>query len=91
MSSGSSIAADWPHDASGAPVSGLVIVRATVSQDGRVVRAVVDSSSGYPALDDKALSTVWKWQFHPWYKDGVAVEGVVRVPVRLDPPRPEER
>jgi protein TonB len=41
-------------------------------------------SSGHPALDDSALTTVRdRWRFIPARAGGVAVEGTVQVPIRF--------
>ncbi len=41
---------------------GTVVIIATVT-DGRVVNAEVESSSGYPRLDESALRAVRQWLF----------------------------
>jgi TonB family protein len=82
------LAGAWPHDSTGTPITGDATVIAVVDVDGHVVSATIDKSSGHKALDDKALAAVRNWHFNPIKKDGVAVEGTVKVPVHLDPSEP---
>ncbi|QXQ06979.1 TonB family protein [Sphingosinicellaceae bacterium] len=62
--------------------AGTVVVRVVVGIDGRVVRASIAQSSGFPRLDDAALKrALAKWRFVPALRDGAPVEAEREVPV----------
>ncbi len=60
---------------------GTVMVRITVSQQGRVAGASVEKTSGFPALDDAALKAIRTWRFAAAKRGGTSVESSVVVPV----------
>jgi protein TonB len=49
---------------------GTVVLRVQVRADGTAGAVEVKSSSGYPALDDSAKTTVQTWRFNPATSDG---------------------
>ncbi|MGE0386428.1 MAG: energy transducer TonB [Gammaproteobacteria bacterium] len=50
---------------------GSVVLALLVGADGKVIEAKVDSSSGFPALDDAAVKEASRrWKFIPGTKDG---------------------
>lgn len=55
----------YPGAARSAGIEGVVGVRILVSAEGKVEEARVVRSSGNAALDDSALSAVYKWRFSP--------------------------
>jgi len=61
--------------------SGVVILRVVVGEDGRVDEISVQRSSGFPALDEAALTAVRKWRWSPTIKDGrpTAITGTIGV------------
>lgn len=62
--------------------TGTVVVRVVVGVDGRVVRASIAQSSGFPRLDDAALKrALARWRFVPAMRDGSPVEAEREVPV----------
>jgi periplasmic protein TonB len=62
---------------------GEVWLRVFVGEEGNVIDAWVENSSGYPILDKSALDTVRDWMFHP-AKNGIdTVKGEVRFPIRF--------
>ena len=65
---------------------GEVVCRITVGTDGRVVRAVVEESSGHELLDRVAREAVLAWHFVPGTRGGVPAEMDVlkRLLFRLD-------
>lgn len=53
---------------------GVVEVRLSVSATGAVVDARIETSCGYPLLDDAALEAVRKWRFQPATLAGIPIE-----------------
>lgn len=53
--------------------SGTVVLRVIVGEDGRVDQISVQRSSGFPALDEAALSAVRRWRWSRTIRDGRAV------------------
>lgn len=53
---------------------GAVTLRFLLSKDGIVERSLVQTSSGYPALDEAALVAISKCRFNPAMVDGKAVQ-----------------
>ncbi len=62
---------------------GRVMLRVSVSADGRPVAVGVAQTSGYPTLDSAALSAVRQWRFIPAMQAGSAVPAIAEVPVRF--------
>lgn len=64
---------------------GTVVLRLVISEDGRVVSAVVSRSSGFAALDEAAVAAVRKWRWSPTMSDGraVSITGLVQIPFVL--------
>ena len=65
-------------------MEGVVLLEVVVAPDGHAADVRVARSSGYPALDESALTTVReRWRFIPAHRDGVPVESRVTVPIRF--------
>lgn len=65
-------------------MEGVVLLEVVVAPDGRAADVRVGRSSGFPALDQSALTTVReRWRFIPARRDGVPVESRVTVPIRF--------
>jgi protein TonB len=62
---------------------GRVMLRVSVSADGRALAVEVAATSGYPSLDSAALSAVRQWRFIPATQAGSAVAAIADVPVRF--------
>jgi TonB family protein len=62
---------------------GKVLLRARVNQQGSVVAVEVTQSSGFPALDRAAQTTVQQWRFTPAQRDGIPIESWVTVPIQF--------
>jgi len=71
----------YPREAQDARVSGVVVIEATVGEDGRVVDAVVLRS--IPLLDQAALDAVRQWEFTRTTVNGKAVPVVMTVTVNF--------
>jgi len=73
----------YPEDERLAGHEGTAIVLAVCAASGAVESVSLESSSGYPALDEAALEAVRHWTFTPQIEDGVAVASEIKVPVRF--------
>lgn len=76
----------YPGQAYRDGLEGEAIMVCHVGADGSLVDAVVETSSGWPVLDEAARVAVRKWKYTAARKDGVPVPGQVRVPVRFKQP-----
>ncbi len=73
----------YPKSALRRDEAGRVMLRVSVSADGRPLEVDVARSSGYPILDSAALSAVREWRFIPAMQAGRAVAAIAEVPVRF--------
>lgn len=74
----------YPAEARRAQQQGVVQIRVRVTADGRVAAASLARSSGFPMLDERALSTVRdRWTFKPARAAGIAIASDVVVPIRF--------
>jgi TonB family protein len=71
----------YPEIARAARVSGVVIIEATIAEDGTVRDARV--LRGVPLLDEAALGAVRQWLFTPTLLNGVPVEVVITASVNF--------
>jgi periplasmic protein TonB len=62
----------YPPIAKAARASGAVTVQVTISEEGRVIEAVV--TGGHPLLRDAALQAARQWMFRPTELSGVPVK-----------------
>ena len=63
---------------------GIVQLRIVVDEQGRVVAAQVESSSGYAELDDAAVAWVQsRWRYQPAMQDGRPVSATLHVAVKF--------
>ena len=76
------VAPDYPTDLRHDGVSGMVMVKCTIDEQGNVVDPeVVKSSNG--AFDKPALDALRKWRFKPAKQDGSPVAMKVTIPVKF--------
>lgn len=59
---------------------GRVLLRVELGEDGRVSGVAVKTSSGFPSLDEAAVSAVKTWRCKPAIQNGVAVPAVALQP-----------
>ena len=71
----------YPPIAQSARVQGVVIIEATISEEGRVMDARILRS--IPLLDDSALNAVRQWEFTPTLLNNKAVKVVMTVTVQF--------
>lgn len=62
---------------------GKVVLAAEIAINGKALQALVNTSSGYPRLDQAALESVLKWQFIPGKKAGVPQKMWVNIPINF--------
>ena len=69
----------YPAMAKAERIEGAVVIRYSVSVDGRVINAQIDSAEPEGVFEDAALAAVRSWRYNPALRDGepVAVDNVV--------------
>lgn len=60
--------------------TGKVVLRVTLDEQGKVLKAAVDRSSGFSRLDEAALATVQNWRCTPAQRNGQAVAAIALQP-----------
>jgi protein TonB len=59
---------------------GRVLVLVEINTQGLVDRATIDTSSGFPRLDESALTAARKAKFKPYTRNGVAYAAKAKIP-----------
>jgi len=78
------VAPKYPDSARKRGATGIVLVRALVTKDGAVGRALVPKGKGVaPDLDRAALDAIRQWTFEPAKKNGKPVDVYVVIPVKF--------
>ena len=72
---------EYPAEARARGREGTALVRLTNEADGRVSRATLDASSGWPALDEAAVAAARTWRYSPRLEDEVPVVSTLLQPV----------
>ena len=80
---------EYPEEERRQNHEGPVTLRFLVSKDGVVKRSSVETSSGYPALDEAARVAIAKCRFHPAIVDGVPREAWTAIQFVWDARAPE--
>jgi protein TonB len=73
----------YPEAARRAGQTGVVMLRVSINERGRVTAVSPIKSSGHSALDERARTTVQRWIFRPARQNGKPVSTQVDVPVRF--------
>ncbi len=73
----------YPEQARRRGWEGTVLLRVQLDADGRVQAVTVLRSSGYPVLDQAAVSQIANWRFKPSLHDGKPQPSALRVPVKF--------
>lgn len=71
----------YPDASKRANEEGRCIVSMTVSADGRITSEVIQTSSGFPRLDEACLKGVHGQRMKPATEDGKPVEKTVSMPI----------
>lgn len=74
----------YPRAARSRGFEGRVVLALAIGADGRVTSIEVAESSGHEDLDAAARAAAADWTFAPALRDGEAVAGTLRVPVRFE-------
>lgn len=80
----------YPKAAFEQGIGGTVSLVVDVAADGSVADARVERAEPAGVFDAAALKAVKSWKFTPMVKDGRAVPGRIRVPIRFDLPSEAE-
>jgi len=76
------VAPEYPTTLRQKGVSGLVVVKVTVDEQGKPSEVTVAKSSN-EQLDVYAMRAVKRWTFRPAKKDGVATPATVTIPIQF--------
>jgi protein TonB len=76
------VAPEYPQELRRDGVSGLVMVKCTIDEQGNVVDPQVEKSSN-PAFEKPAVDALKKWKFKPAKQDGAAVAIKVSIPIKF--------
>lgn len=77
------VAPIYPRRAIDMGIQGKVVVKALINNSGKAEKVIIDSSSGFEALDDSALKAVSQWYFKPKFLNSDFANTWVKVPVRF--------
>jgi protein TonB len=72
----------YPEEARQLGLEGMVVLALDISAEGRVVKASVQTSSGYRILDDAALRDARSLEFEPARQGGTPIPTTIFQPVR---------
>ena len=78
---------EYPVELNNRGIGGRVMLSVQVSATGTVLSVKVETSSGYPLLDEYAIRGVQKWRFNPGRQGGRPMPMTVLAPVVFQPVR----
>jgi protein TonB len=73
---------DYPDELRREGVSGLVMVKCSIDEQGNVTETTVEKSSN-SAFEKPAIAAVKKWKFKPAKQDGQPVAIKVSIPIKF--------
>ena len=76
------VSPDYPDELRRDGVSGIVVVKCTIDEQGNVVDPTVEKSSNN-AFEKPALAALKKWKFKPAKQDGAPVAIKVSIPIKF--------
>jgi periplasmic protein TonB len=74
----------YPESARRKRQEGVVFLFMEVTSEGRVSSVKIHKSSGYPVLDEAALSAARRYRFKPATMGGIPVDSTTIQPIRFD-------
>jgi len=76
------VAPDYPDELRRDGVSGIVMVKCTIDEQGNVTEPTVEKSSNN-AFEKPAIAALKKWKFKPAKQDGAPVSIKVSIPIKF--------
>jgi protein TonB len=76
------VAPEYPDELRREGVSGLVMVKCSIDEQGNVTETVIEKSSN-AAFEKPAVAAVKKWKFKPAKQDGAPVAIKVSIPIKF--------
>lgn len=76
------VAPDYPRELRNQGVSGVVMVKCTIDEQGNVTETEVTKSSN-GGFDKFALEALKKWKFKPGKQDGSPIAMQVTIPIKF--------
>ena len=76
------VSPDYPDELRREGVSGVVMVKCSIDEQGNVTGTVVEKSSNV-AFEKPAMAAVKKWKFKPARQDGAPVAIQVSIPIKF--------
>ncbi len=76
------VAPEYPREMKNQGVSGLVMVKCTIDEQGNVAETEVSKSSN-ENFDKFAVAALKKWKFKPARQDGAAITVQVTIPIKF--------
>lgn len=76
------VAPDYPPDLRREGVSGLVMVRCTIDEQGNVTEPTVEKTTN-ETFSQPAVLALKKWKFKPAKQDGKAIAIKVSIPIKF--------
>ncbi|HVS51645.1 MAG TPA: energy transducer TonB [Opitutaceae bacterium] len=76
------VAPDYPPDLKHEGISGLVMVKCTIDEQGNVVEPQVEKSSNV-GFEKPAVDALRRWKFKPAKQDGAPVSMKVSIPIKF--------
>ncbi|HMI85427.1 MAG TPA: TonB-dependent siderophore myxochelin receptor MxcH [Polyangiaceae bacterium] len=83
------VGADYPDDARGAGVGGVVVLELAIDAEGRVIRADVKGSAGY-GFDEVARAAALRFRFEPARRGAVAIAARILYRYEFHLPEPAD-
>ncbi|MCX6955351.1 MAG: energy transducer TonB [Verrucomicrobia bacterium] len=76
------VAPDYPDELRRDGISGVVMVKCTIDEQGNVTNPEIEKSSN-AAFEKPALAALKKWKFKPAKQDGAPVAIKVSIPIKF--------
>jgi protein TonB len=73
----------YPNSARRKGVEGTVLIKAYVTDQGRVEQLQIEQSAGHADLDEAAVEAVGRWRFEPACRGRQPIAMWVSIPVRF--------